>query len=414
MCCSWLLFTLWLAAGHAVDTSKALPRATVQAHSHPTSRFLMAHYMPWFEADALHRRWGWHWTMNHYHPDQKTGEKREAASHYYPLIGLYDSGDPDALECQALLMKLAGIDGVIIDWYGPDDFLDYGLIHRNTQRFIEIARKAGLRFAICYEDQSVPKWMAGNRLPEQDAVAHGQTLLRWMQRHWFTDSAYLRQDNRPVLLVFGGGYYRSDQWNTIFAGLPQEPEFFSESNRRPPAAGAFDWPQPGHGTEQSLREMDAFYARATEWPAFIPSAFPRFHDIYQEAGVQTSWGKIEDRNGKTYAETLERALKSPASLIQLVTWNDWGEGTQIEPSLEFGCRDLEVTQRLRRRHIEGSFPYTAQDLRLPIALYALRKRFPHKQPIGAKLEEASQFLFAGNVARARRLIAALSKRLMGR
>jgi len=29
-------------------------------------------------------------------------------------------------------MKLAGIDGVIVDWYGMDDYLDYGLINQST------------------------------------------------------------------------------------------------------------------------------------------------------------------------------------------------------------------------------------------------------------------------------------------
>jgi len=53
--------------------------------------------------------------------------------------------------------------------------------------------------------------------------------------------------------------------------------------------------------------------------------------------------------------------------VQLVTWNDWGEGTQIEPSVEFGYRDLEATQRERRR-MTPSFPCIAADLRLPLTM----------------------------------------------
>ena len=66
---------------------------------HTGGRLLMAHYMPWFEADPAHARWGWHWTMNHYAPAHEANGRREAASHYTPLIGLYDSNDPDVLEC---------------------------------------------------------------------------------------------------------------------------------------------------------------------------------------------------------------------------------------------------------------------------------------------------------------------------
>ena len=35
-------------------------------------------------------------------------------------------------------------------------------------------------------------------------------------------------------------------------------------------------------------------------------AFPRFHDIYKEAKVHESWGRIDDDAGKTFEATLER------------------------------------------------------------------------------------------------------------
>lgn len=44
--------------------------------------------------------------------------KRQIASHYYPLTGPYASGDAAILDYQCLLMKYAGVDGVMVDWYG--------------------------------------------------------------------------------------------------------------------------------------------------------------------------------------------------------------------------------------------------------------------------------------------------------
>ena len=369
---------------------------------------LLAHYMPWYEADPAHKRWGWHWNMNHYHPDRSTNGRREAASHYYPLVGLYDSNDPDLVECQVLLMKFAGIDGVLIDWSGTDDYLDYGINHRNTLQMIAAVKRAGLKYAIVYEDATVPGMIAPKRFPKTDSVAHAQTLLQWMQTHWFTDSAYLKENDRPLFLVFGAGYYQGDEWNRIFSGLPHPPAFYTESGRRAPAIGGFDWPQPGKGTENSFREMDRFYTSAKGWPKFLPAAFPRFHDIYEQAGVQKSWGTVEDRGGKTYEETLERALTSGASLIQLVTWNDWGEGTQIEPSVEFGYRDLETTQRLRRKHIRTSFAYRAEDLRLPIELYQLKKKLASDSKAQAALKKISDLLFSGKVLEAKKRLLALT------
>lgn len=386
------------AASVAQQQPSALP---------PARRLLLAHYMPWFEANAVTHQWGWHWAMNHYHPDSITNGRREAASHYYPLLGLYDSNDPDVLECHVLLMKLAGVDGVLIDWYGTDDFLDFGINHRNTLHLVSYIKKAGLKFAVVYEDSAVPKLIAADRFPQAEAVAHGQALMRWMQANWFGDDAYLKQNKNPVFLVFGSGYYQGAQWEQIFSALPQPPQFFTESSRRLPAVGGFDWPQPGKGAAGSREETNRFYAAAKDWPQSIPDAFPRFHDIYAEAGVQKSWGAIDDQNGRTYEETLTRALQSDAPLIQLVTWNDWGEGTQIEPSVEFGYRDLEATQRLRRKYIKSPFPYTAQDLRLPLELYTLRKKFAADKSVYARLDRASALLFAGRLPQARQQLSAL-------
>ncbi len=385
-------------------SSYASPPTPAPTTSIPQPRRLMVHYMPWYQSREFSGTWGWHWTMNHFHPDTLTGGRRESASHFTPLIGLYDSADPDVLECQVQQMKLAGIDGVIIDWYGPDDFWDYGQIHRNTQKLIAIAKKAGLHFAVMYEDQTVPHLIEGKQFPASEAVAHGQSVLKWAQTHWFSDPAYLILGSDPVFLVFGPQFYQEDQWKQIFAPLPHPPAFFTEMVRRDPAVGAFDWPLPQGGHAQSVRDNLSFYDRAGSWPQSIAGAWPRFQDVYGEAGTQPSYPVIEDRQGRTYSETLELALKSTAPIVQLITWNDWGEGTMIEPSAEFGYRDLETTQRLRRRYLDPKFSATAADLRLPLAVYELRRRSRGNTVVLKQLGGVSEALFKGDVTTAQRLL----------
>jgi hypothetical protein len=135
------------------------------------------------------------------------------------------------------------------------------------------------------------------------------------------------------------------------------------------AAGGFDWPVPSQG----LGFTERFLERSKNWGYRVPVAYPRFHDFYVQGGNPTGYPLLPDNDGRTYRQTLERALKSGAEMIQVATWNDWQEGTQIEPSIEFGLRDLKVTQEFRRQQ-DPSFPFSESDLELPFRLYKLRKK----------------------------------------
>ena len=164
---------------------------------------VLAHYMPWYESKPFSGKWGWHWTMNHFDPETLVSGHREIASKHYPLIGPYDSNDPGALECQVLLMKMSGIDGAVIDWYGTDDVYDYAAIHRNTLQFIKTLKRAGLKFSICYEDQTLPNIIKLGKVTEADVVPYAQKLMAWMNTNWFKDPSYVKQDGKPLLMVFG-------------------------------------------------------------------------------------------------------------------------------------------------------------------------------------------------------------------
>ena len=189
---------------------------------------ILAHYMPWYSSKPESGRWGWHWTMNHFNPDKvdKLGQ-REIASHDYPLIGAYDSGDPYTLEYHVLQMKFAGIDGVVVDWYGIDDFREYKTIHQNTERLLEVVKKAGLKFAVCYEDRTVRAMVDAKKLTSDDVVPHAANVMKWMNKNWFGDAAYVKLNNRPILPVFGPMVFsKPAQWDEIFSNVPTRPVLF--------------------------------------------------------------------------------------------------------------------------------------------------------------------------------------------
>ncbi len=366
---------------------------------------ILAHYMPWYVSKTFNDKWGWHWTMNYYNPDEvKPCGQRKIASHYYPIIGPYDSADPDVLECQILLMKFTGIDGIIIDWYGIEDFYDYNMINKNTHQIIKFLEKAGLKFAICYEDQSVKYMVNAGHISDQEAIEHGKKVMIWLQENCFDRQNYLKLNDRPVLLVFGPQYFKSDHWDKIFSVLIRRPFFYTIDRSRDMqdiADGYFGWvPVDGGLTEpQKWQEyLSNLYATNANNGSCIGIVFPQFHDIYEDAKVHKSYGFIDAQGTKTFEETFDIALKSNCDLIQIATWNDYGEGTMIEPTVELGYSYLEIIQK--RKGVE----YRPDDLRLPIKLYKLKKKYQQDQELMKKLKRCTELLFSGKLDDARRVI----------
>jgi len=382
--------------------------ATAAAPANPKP--VLVYYLPWYAARPFSPDWGWHWTMGHFEPDRLNASgDREVASWYYPLIGPYDSADPVVLEYHVLLMKLAGIDGIIVDWYGSTEFYDYAAVNRNSTRLFEIARRAGLQLAICYEDQTIQHLIDGGQITAAGALRHAQEEMLFLETNFFCNPSYFRIGGRPLLENFGPQYFlASTSWDEIFSVLApsNRPAFFTEDNRLEAGCGAFDWPpmwlsrQPGTGevlSEAALKNyLAGFEKKSADWPAFVSSAFPRFHDIYQRAGVRNYWGYLGDRHGQTLRETFGRAMTNNSALVQVVTWNDFGEGTMIEPTKEYGFRDLKLIQDFCRPHRDALPAAVADDLPLALRFYQLRRRAGTDAALNAVLDRVFAALVSGD------------------
>jgi hypothetical protein len=152
--------------------------------------------------------------------------------------------------------------------------------------------------------------------------------------------------------------------------------------------------------------LNQFYGKKE---AKIGLALPGFRDIYAEAKVRPSYGFLDRGNGRVFERTLDRALKSGNPFVQIATWNDFGEGTTIEPTRDYGYRYLEILQQ-RARSRRPSFPYQASDLRLPLQIYRLRKG-PGAEQLKQKLDRVEEGLSSGRMAHARSLLSHLQAKM---
>ncbi|MEL6795432.1 MAG: hypothetical protein AAFO89_01275 [Planctomycetota bacterium] len=371
---------------------------------------LLMHYMPWYQTEPFSGYWGIHWAgpNDEFNPNIIAPDGRpEIYSHYDPLIGPYDSSDPHVLEYHLLLMKLAGVDGVIVDWYGLSNTFDYPPIHAATEVLFDVAGDLGMEFSICYEDRSIEAQVNTGALNPADIGSYFIGEFLWMQANWFNAPNYTKKDGRPLLLNFGPIYVTSPgPWNTGFGLLNPVPYFYALHNlwTQPQADGGFTWVHWSAWDNSPSEAVTKFRLNqihngvSADPDKVIPSAVAGFKDIYEPGG---RFPFLDHQNGETLRQSLEVAIDGPWDIVQLVTWNDFGEGTMIEPTFEFGYTFLEVIQQERRDELGGAFTFTADDLRLPKRLYDLRNDTGAPQ---ATLDTVSDLLRDGEPAQARALL----------
>ncbi|SMO95378.1 glycoside hydrolase family 71/99-like protein [Gracilimonas mengyeensis] len=366
-----LLLLLWACSGDPTGPGSG-KNGIPEVEKTNTTKVYM-HYMPWFESKPFSGYWGTHWTMANRNPDNilQNGQ-REIASHYYPLIGPYDSQDPAVIEYHLLLMKYAGIDGVLVDWYGTHRLNDYFTNLANSNAFIERTGEVGLDFGIVYEE-----FTAGNvgRQQSQSDIEAAQKDIGYIESKYFSSDNYINVEGNPLLLTFGPRHFTSESdWNEVLSAFEKDPVFMPlwghENLVGEGADGTFSWVD----FNESLSELASFYSNGPEGEFQIGSAYPGFHDYYVEGDWGNSYGYVDLEDGQTLRNTLQKAEEHSVDYLQLVTWNDFGEGTMIEPTVEFEFLFLEIIQEYT------GVAYGRAELELVYEYYQARKEFGEDKP----------------------------------
>jgi len=305
---------------------------------------VMMHYMPWFK-NIPH-------TAGAAHTEQLKGPW------FTPLIGLYDSTSPDVVSYHLDLMKAAGVDGVIVDWYGSSG----GVEKDSTDVVFAKSSENNMLFSVCYED-----WSTGGSKGKwtQD--------LEYIRDNWLGSELFLKSsDSKPLIMVFGPRTFlqRNDwanQISAVFKGGPRPDIIGIGDGRRAIADGAFQWtnnnfanvlPSYKFGVGAAFPGYRASYACRTK---AVLGSCTNLKPMISEGGISTFEGMLNRFE----------ALKSTNDLpvIQLATWNDFGEGTVFEPSFS--------TMRLCRDRVSGNV--RPEPFRF---LVALQKRVRGYQSIG--------------------------------
>jgi glycoprotein endo-alpha-1,2-mannosidase len=251
-------------------------------------------YYPWYSTPTRDGSWA-HWYV------ERDGNAVLSTA-YYPSRGLYSSSNPRVVAAQMRDIAGAGIDTVVVSWWGSES--------PEASRLplvAEAARRVGLAVAIHLEPYR-------GRSPASAAA----DIARLHEEGGFKDFYVYDADRDPA-----------DEWAAALEPLTGVRVFGQTTLVGRAKAAGFD----GIYTYDVVTWRGAMFKRlCTQAHASgllcAPSVGPGY-----DARLATSDLSVADRRrGATYDKMWRSAFRSGSDLVTITSYNEWQEGTQIEPA----------------------------------------------------------------------------------
>jgi glycoprotein endo-alpha-1,2-mannosidase len=333
----WLIVLVWL-----------FPVVSATAHAEAIPHQILAFYYGWYGNPATSGRWV------HWQGVDQANERIENSAHF-PAGGAYDSHDPAILDRQMALAQAAGITGFVGSWWGQGSFEDQGM-----PLLLQAAGRHGLAVSVYYE-----------RIAREGAASRKVTALAdldYILTHYGADKAWLRAAGRPVVFVYGRALHQLSpaEWREVVVQLrhdnPGGVVLVADSLDSKDLVG-FDGAstynitgQTQHKSPPEIRDWaHAAYPKmvAAAGPGKISSVtvIPGYDD--RAVGrppprpVTQRWG------GETYRALWHEAAAAAPDYVLITSWNEWHEGSEIEPSVEYGSVMLNDTAVFAREFLGG-------------------------------------------------------------
>jgi glycoprotein endo-alpha-1,2-mannosidase len=337
-----LLLTLAGMFFLSLSAAKAAPvqRAAVQ-------RQVLAFYYGWYGTPGTSGRWV-HWRG----VDRAHSRINDATD--YPVSGPYDSHNPAEIDRQVALARAEGISGFIASWWGRGDFTDQGM-----PLLLAAARRHGFVISAYYEN------IAGRSIRARERAAIAD--LNYIVGKYGANSAYLHVAGKPVVFIYGRALRELSPagWRAVVTQVRRDNPggvALIAPAVSPAYVALFDGVATYNVTAYT-KNMTPTQLRAwarANYPRMVAAAghkistvtvIPGFDD--RELGrpaprpVTPRWG------GETYQVLWQEAIAAHPDYVLITSWNEWHEGSEIEPSLQYGSRILEETKAFSEKFLQG-------------------------------------------------------------
>lgn len=347
-----------IAGQSAIATAPILDQGKSTPSLQHTSR-VHAFYYPWYASPSVE---GYYLHWNHrvlpFWGDKHAAAKahvfhappNDIGAQFYPALGPYSSRDKTVIRTHVQQMRSAGIGVAVVSWYPPQLADPNG---KPSDDVIPLLLDAGQKYNVSIAFHLEPY--------EPHEVKRIFNDIHYIIDHYGSHPAFYRMTlagkgkGRPVVYVYDSYKIPAEQWSSML----------SKSGKMSIRDTEYDCIMVGLVVKRNDLEdlhkagFDGSYtyfastsftfgSNPKNWKwlsemsqkldmVFIPSVGPGYDDT-----ALRPWNadtKQDRASGKYYREMIASALELDIEAVSITSFNEWGEGTQIEPAVPFTPSD---------------------------------------------------------------------------
>jgi hypothetical protein len=230
-------------------------------------------------------------------------------------IEFYNSTDPKTVRRHCEEAKRAGIDGFIISFWGMHEL-------EKLDSVVRVLDGCGLKYTVYIEVSRSAK----------DLIRQIDTVLKFFGER----RNFLRINKKPTIFIYGRvinslSVFQMDSALKSFPGILMFADGGGQTlNLLFKNLHRYIVLDADEGFYENFCDGVFGYCAVPVFPGF---KYKEKKDPY-----------VPYENGKFYEHLLNLAIKSKADILLITSFNEWWEGTNVEPSREFGDLFLRITR----------------------------------------------------------------------
>ena len=243
----------------------------------------------------------------------------------------YVSSDPAVMALQIQQAQGAGIDAFVVSWIGTNNPTD-----SNFKTMLGLAQPAKFEATIDFETEHFA------------TTSQVVSALSYVRDNLMTRPAFLRQNGRPILFFWREQDFPVGDWANVRAQVdPDHQQIWIAEGVDISYQQVFDgnhlysiaW---SPDVNYTLGDWAGRVRRAGADKIWVATVMPGYDDT--RSGRPDRFARARD-DGNFYSATWQAAIKSDPDLVIINSFNEWVEGTMIEPSISYGNLYLDLTRQ---------------------------------------------------------------------